>query len=188
MQSGRLVCILSLLVLSVSLFSIAAFAQGGSATVNSRATDSAGLIVIGAHIQAVNVNTNEIYPGESNESGLYTIPALLPGLYRVIVDKEGFERIAKAGVELHVAATVALNFSLQVGSTTQSVTVEGGAPIVDTTTSSLGGLVNEQKMEDLPMNGRNYVESSRLQTGVTQNKNVGTLAGMGGMFFSSNGT
>ena len=103
------------------------------------------------------------------------------------MDQEGFERIVKPGVELHVADIVALNFSLQVGSTTQTVTVEGGAPLVETSSSALGGLVNEQKMSELPLNGRNYVDLSLMQTGVTQNKNVGTLAGLGGTVFSSNG-
>jgi len=115
------------------------------------------------------------------------MPALFPGVYRVIVDKEGFERIVKPGVELHVADIVALNFSLQVGSTSQSVTVEGGAPIVDTTSSSLGGLVNDQKIAELPLNGRNYIDLSLLQSGVAQNKNAGTVGGMAGMVFSSNG-
>src|ERR1019366_4690142 len=74
-----------------------------------------------------------------------------------------------------------------VGSTSQSVTVEGGAPIIDTTTSSLGGLVNDQKIAELPLNGRNYIDLSLLQSGVAQNKNAGTVGGMGGMIFSSNG-
>jgi len=187
MRSRRFVGVSAFVVLSTILFSIGAFAQGGSATVNGRVTDSAGLVVVGAHIQAVNVNTNTVYPTETNESGLYSIPALLPGVYRVIVDKEGFERIVKPGVELHVADIVALNFSLQVGSTAQSVTVEGGAPIIDTTTSSLGGLVNDQKMSDLPLNGRNYIDLTLLQTGVSQNRNNSALGGMSGTVFSANG-
>jgi hypothetical protein len=187
MQLRRFAGVLAIIVFSLGSFSIAAFAQGSSATLTGRVTDSAGLVVVGAHVQAINVNTNAIFPAETNESGLYSIPALLPGEYRILVDQEGFERIVKPGVELHVADIVALNFSLQVGSTTQTVTVEGGAPLVETSSSALGGLVNEQKMSDLPLIGRNYVDLSLMQSGVALNKNAGTLAGLGGTIYSSNG-
>jgi hypothetical protein len=113
---------------AVSLFAIAAFAQESPATLNGRVTDSAGLVIVGAAVQAVNVNRNATYPVQTNESGLYTVPALPPGEYRVIVDKTGFERVVKPGVVLHVADIVELNFSLDVGSITQSLTVEAGAP------------------------------------------------------------
>jgi len=179
----------SLLVgFSVFLFAMTALSQERSATLTGRVTDSSGLVVTGATVQAVNVNTSAAATVQTNESGLYTIPALSPGEYRVIVDKSGFERIVKPGIELHVADIVDVNFSLQVGSTTQSVTVEAGAPMIDTTNSSLGGLVNDAKMADLPLNGRNYIDLSLMQPGVSQNKNNNSLGGMTGTIFSSNGS
>jgi hypothetical protein len=63
-------------------------------------------------------------------------------------------------VELHVSDSISLKYSLQVGSVAQSVTVEGGAPRVETTSSEIGGLVNSKKIEDLPLNGRNYFDLS----------------------------
>lgn len=186
MRRVRLMLGFAVVVLSATLFSIAAFAQGGSATLNGRVTDTAGLVVAGASVQAVNVNLNTVSTAETNKSGLYTIPALHPGTYRVVVDKEGFERIVKPGIDLHVADVVSLNFNLQVGSTAQTITVEGGAPVVETTSSSLGGLVNDEKMADLPLNGRNYIDLSLMQAGITQNRN-NSLGGMTGTIFSSNG-
>jgi hypothetical protein len=187
MESRRWMVIVTVVLLSIGIVPVAAFAQGGSATLNGRVTDSSGSVVPGAAVHAVNVNTNTSYPAESNESGLYSIPALPPGAYRVIVDKAGFESVVKPGVELHVADIVELNFSLQVGSTTQSVTVEGGAPVIDTTNSSLGGLVNDEKMADLPLNGRNYIDLSLMEPGISQNRNNASLGGMSGTVFSSNG-
>jgi hypothetical protein len=90
-------------------------------------------------------------------------------------------------VELHVADIVALNFTLAVGSVTQSVTVEGGSPIVETSDAALGGLVNSQKIADLPLNGRNYIDLSLLEPGVAKNTNSVGTAGTPGTAFSSNG-
>ena len=103
------------------------------------------------------------------------------------MDKEGFQQTVNPSVELHVGDAIALNFTLQVGSANQSVTVEAGAPLVNTENSSLGGLVNDQKIAELPLNGRNYINLSLLQAGVSQNKNNLSMGGMVGTVFSSNG-
>jgi hypothetical protein len=83
-----------------------------------------------------------------------------------------------------------LNFSLQLGLVTQTMTVEGGAPVVETTSSAMGGLVNRKQIQDLPLNGRNYIDLSLLQAGVTNSQNSTGTNGFGGMtgtVYSSNG-
>jgi hypothetical protein len=93
-------------------------------------------------------------------------------------------------VELHVSDVIRLNFSLRVGSVAQTITVEGGAPLIDTTSSAIGGLVNSKQIEDLPLNGRNYIDLSLLQAGVTNSLNSTGTNGFGGMtgtVYSSNG-
>src|SRR5215471_19160389 len=130
----------------VFLSSLAALAQEEAAILNGRVTDSGGGIVPGVRIEAVNVNTNVPYATQTNESGLYTLRSLPPGIYRLLVEKEGFSGITKPGVELHVADNVAINFALEVGSLTQSITIEEGAPLVNVMTSALSGLVQANEL------------------------------------------
>ena len=187
MLSRRGVVFSVLLMLSVISCSGSAFAQGGASTLNGRVTDPSGLAVVGAKVQAVNVNTNAIFSAESGPDGFYNIPALFAGTYRVSAEKEGFQQVVKPNVELNVAETIALNFALEVGSVSQSVTVESTAPLVETTTSSLGGLVNADKITELPLNGRNYIDLTLLQPGVEKLQSHGTQFGETGTWFSSNG-
>ncbi len=187
MRSKRSNTSIAFLVLCLASFVFPLSAQEGTAALNGRITDPGGLAIDGAKIQAVNVNTNASYASESNEVGLYTFPTLPPGTYRISVQKQGFEQIVKPGVELHVSDVIAINFALAVGSVTQSVTVEAGAPLVETTASSLGSLVNDQKITELPLNGRNYLDLSLLQPGVSKNQNLGNVGGSSGSSYSSNG-
>ena len=179
--------ILTALVVMSALCGSWAFAQQGTAALNGQVADPSGFAVVGAKVQATNAGTNNTYLAETNEAGLYDFPTLPPGTYQVTASKEGFQQLVRPGVELHVSDVITLNFPLQVGSVNQSVTVEGGAPLVETTSSEIGGLVNDRKIADLPLNGRNYIDLSLLQAGVTQNTNVGSMAGMGGTAYSSNG-
>src|ERR1700733_1132098 len=127
----------SFLVLLLFVSEMPVFAQAGLVALSGRVNDPTGLAVAGAKVNAINVGTNVGYPTQTNETGLYNLPSLPPGKYRIEVEKEGFERIVKPDVELHVAETVSIDFSPQVGAVAQTVTVQGGAPLVNTTTSSL---------------------------------------------------
>jgi hypothetical protein len=182
--------LLGALVLVAILCGSLAFAQEGAAALNGRITDAAGLPVAGAKVQALNVGTNVLYWADTNEAGLFNFPTLPAGTYNVTATKEGFQQAARPGVELHVSDAISLNFSLQVGSMSLSVTVEGGAPLVETTSSEIGGLVNRKEIEDLPLNGRNYIDLSLRQAGVTNSLNSTGASGFGGMtgtLYSSNG-
>jgi hypothetical protein len=154
------------LVLVAALCCSLAFAQEETAALTGQITDRDGLAVAGVKLQALNAGTNVSYLADTNETGFYNFPALPSGTYDVTATKDGFERAVRPGVELHVSDVISLNFSLQVGSLSESVTVEGGAPLVETTSSELGGLVNSKQITDLPLNGRNYIDLSLLQAGV----------------------
>jgi hypothetical protein len=182
------VCITFLLLILTSC-SPQLFAQVGFAALTGRITDPNGLPVTGAKVQAVNVDTNVTAATETNDAGLYDISGLPPGNYRILIEKEGFERIVKTAINLHVADIVALNFTLQVGSVSQSVTVTAEAPLVSTTTSSLGGLVDDRQVADLPLNGRNYNDLTLMQPGVAASlqSNSATAIGWTGTEYSSNG-
>src|SRR5712692_11214002 len=106
---------------------------GPTATLTGRVTDPSGGVIPGVKIEATNVETNVTFPGETNAEGLYNIPNLPPGTYRIIVQKFAFQTIVKPDVELHVQDVIALNFSMELGSVAESITVEGGAPLIQAT-------------------------------------------------------
>jgi Carboxypeptidase regulatory-like domain len=182
--------LLTALVLLAALYRSLAFAQEGTAALNGQITDHDGLAVVGVTVQALNAGTNVAYLADTNKTGLYNFPTLPAGTYKVTATKDGFQQTVRPDVELHVSDVISLNFLLEVGSVAQSMTVEGGAPLVETTSSEIGGLVNSKQIGDLPLNGRNYIDLSLLQAGVTNSQNSTGTNGFGGMtgtVYSSNG-
>src|SRR5262249_34254301 len=114
---------------------------GPTATLTGRVIDTSGGVIPAVKVEATNVETNVPYAGESNTDGLYTIPNLPPGTYRVVVQKFAFRTIVKPDVELHVQDVIALNFSMEVGSVVESITVEAGAPLIQATPARGGEFV-----------------------------------------------
>lgn len=164
-----------------------AFAQLPTGTILGTVKDSSGGVVTGSTVAIKNVETGQSRTVATGDDGAYRVQALAVGGYEVTVSRDGFQTATRRGLTLTVSQEAVVDFTLQVGSTGQSVVVTEEAPLVNTTSGSLGGLVNEQKIEDLPLNGRNYVDLSLMQMGVNQQKNVGTTAGMGGVWYSANG-
>src|SRR5437773_9435437 len=159
-----LVCLTALLCASVG----PAFANE-LASISGRITDSQGLVLPAVKVQAININTNVAYSAESNGDGLYRISSLPPGIYRVVVEKTGFAEIVKPNVELHVQDDIALNFAMQVGSISQTVTVEGGAPMVNTTNATVGTVVDQSYIKNMPLNGRSFQDLILLTPGIVTN-------------------
>src|SRR5260370_9952758 len=133
-----------------------ALAQSTNAELSGRITDPNGLPVPKVKIEAVNVLTNVSTSTETNEAGIYVIPSLQPAIYRILVEKEGFDPIVKPNVELHVEDHVVINFALQIGSISTSVTVEGGTPLVDTHDAAASTGVDRQLAANLPRNDRDF--------------------------------
>jgi hypothetical protein len=143
-----------------------AYAQSPNASATGQVTDSSKAIVAGAHVVAVNVNTNFRYEAATNGAGDYYFPNLLPGTYRMEAEKTGFKAVIKPNVVLHVQDNVEINFELVMGSASESVTVEGGEPLVQLSTSSLGTVVDARTTRELPLNGRSWTDLATLQPGV----------------------
>src|SRR5207302_4378900 len=120
---------------------------------------------------------------QTNGAGFYNLPSLVPGTYRVTVEKEGFAQIVKPDVQLHVQDNAGINFSLRLGSITESVTVEGGAPLVNTTDASVSTVIDRNFAENLPLNGRSFQTLIALTPGVVLTPSSGTDPGQ----FSVNG-
>src|ERR1044071_453055 len=140
---------------------------GPTATVTGRVTDTSGGVIVGVKVEATNVETNVVFPGETNAEGLYNIPDLPPGTYRVIVQKFAFRTVVKPDVELHVQDVVALNFSMELGSLTQSITVEAGAPLIQASPQR-GGVFLSGEVRDLPLVSLNPISLARALPGVIQ--------------------
>jgi hypothetical protein len=147
--------------------------------------DASGATVPAANITITNTDTIEARTVTTGEDGAFRAPGLPPGHYSVKVEKGGFKTVTETGLSLDVAGELVVNPTLEVGSASQEVTVTGEAPVVNTTSSSLGGLVNDQQIAELPLNGRNYEDLTLLQPGVTQTTHSGL--GDAGIWYSSNG-
>jgi hypothetical protein len=168
--------------------SIPAFAQLPTGTIQGAAIDSSGASIPDATVTIQNEGTGQTRTVKAESDGSYRVPALPVGDYSVKVEKEGFVPETRQHLTLDVTQTIVLNFTLRVGSSSQQVVVTGEAPVVNTTTSTLGGLVNSDKIEDLPLNGRNYIDLSLMQSGVAKHSAQGNAYGESGTFFKSNGS
>src|SRR2546427_7425294 len=151
------------------------FAQLPTGTVLGVVKDPSGAVVPGASITLTNTDTALTRTGASTEDGAYRFPALPVGHYRLEVMKEGFSALSRTGITLEVGQEATIELILEVGSPGQTVTVAEEAPLVQTSSSTLGGVVNEQQVSDLPLNGRNLVSLTLMQPGVTQTSVIPAL-------------
>jgi len=166
-------------------------AQVPTGTILGLVKDSSGAAVPEAVVTVRNDDTAVTRQANTSDDGTYQIPALPVGHYSVKFEKSGFTEQTQTGFVLDVDQRIVVNASLQVGASTQQVVVTGEAPIVNTSTSSLGGVVDEKQISELPLNGRSYVDLALLQPGVSNNTNYSNgnaQGGTQGVWFSSNGS
>src|SRR5260370_10747322 len=126
--------------------------QSLNASVAGRVVDRENAVIVGAEITITNPDTKVHYAGQTNQDGLYLVSDIQPGIYVVQVSKPGFKVILNPDVVLHIEAVVALNFTMTFGSITESVTVLGGAPPVNTESSSMGTVIEAPQVTDFPPN------------------------------------
>jgi hypothetical protein len=181
--NGMLSCLLIQLVAVILAVAIPVFAADPTATLAGRVDDPTGGVVPGTKVRATNVDTNVSYYGETNDVGAYRISGLPPGRYRMIIEKPGFAKIVKPGIELHVQDVITLNFQMRVGSVSESVTVESGAQMIDTESAAVSTVVDRQFAENIPLNGRSFQSLIELTPGVVLTANNGVDTGQ----FSING-
>jgi hypothetical protein len=143
-----------------------ALAQSTSATVTGRILDPSTAIIPGAKVVATNVGTNIKYSGETNNEGIYVVSSIPPGPYRIEVEKPGFKTIIKPDVVLHVQDIVEINFVMTVGSLSETINVEAGAPLVSLT-PSVSTTLDRTFVGNLPLNGRSFQSLILLTPGVT---------------------
>lgn len=148
-----------------------------SASITGVITDASGARIPSAAIRVKNVETAAIRGTVSDEAGRYQVPALPVGEYEIRVSKSGFQEQIRTGVHLVVGQEAAVDLTLRVGEVKEQVSVEGEAPIVNTTTKDVSGLVGERQVKELPLNGRSYDLLLQLNPGIvnfTSQKTGGT--------------
>src|SRR6201993_3543886 len=171
------------LVVCFALSTFSLFAQSPNGNINGLVSDPSSAAVVGAEIVAVNDVTGVQYTSRTNNEGIYVLPNLPPGPYRVQVSKIGFKTLIKPDITLNVQDSLSINFTLLVGAFHEIVTVQGGAPLVNTENATVSTVVDRQFAENLPMNGRSFQSLIDLAPGVVLTSSTDTDSGQ----FSVNG-
>src|SRR5258708_5659852 len=136
------------------------------AAVTGLVTDPNGRSVPGVKIGITNLGTNIEATTTTNDQGIYRVPSLQPGIYRITLLKDGFKSIVKSGVELHVQDVASINFELQLGSVNETVTVEAGGLVINTTDATVSTVGDRQFAGNIPLNGRSFQTLIELTPGV----------------------
>jgi len=143
-------------------------AQVAGGTITGTVVDSSGRVLPNAGVSITNVATGINRTVTTNEDGLYIAPNLLPASYELTFTAPGFRTDVRSGIELTVGATVALNMTMQVGGSKETVQVQTDAPDVQLTTSDISAVVNASTVRELPLNGRSWTDLATLQPGVNR--------------------
>jgi hypothetical protein len=155
-----------LLVLSLALFSAWAWSQTQLATVFGAVTDQSSAVVPGAHVAVVNQSTGLKREVLTGMTGQYHLAGLPTGNYALRIEKPGFQTQLRAGITLTSASEVMINLSLTISDQPQQVSVTASVTGIDNTTSTVGGLVAERSLAELPLNGRDLFNAASLAPGV----------------------
>jgi len=159
-----------LLLAVVLLIPVAVFAQ--EAVLTGTVTDSSGAVLPGVTVTAINETTGNTFVGVTLETGNYRIPVRV-GMYRITAELSGFSTAARGGIQMLVGQTATLNLQLAPSTIQETVTVTAEAPLIDLKNSSLGGNIDPRQVQELPVNGRNWMAlallapGSRTQAGAT---------------------
>src|SRR5271156_504372 len=164
-------------------------AQSPNGVINGLVVDPSNRVVAGVDVLVVNDVTGVRYTTKTNDEGIYVLPNLPPGPYRLQVSKAGFKTLIKPDIVLNVQAALSVNFTLPGGALYETVTVEGGAPLVDTESATVSTVVDRQFAENLPLNGRSFQTLIELTPGVvpaTSNSNDGGQFNINGQRANAN--
>lgn len=175
------------------VFSLPAWPQAVSGTLLGSVVDPSGSAVPQATVTVVNVETGLTRTVSSDAAGDYNVPNLPPGLYTVSAEQRGFKKAVLTGIRVSVDQKTRVDLKLQVGEVTESVQVEANVSLVQTESSELGVTVGGSQIRELPLNGRNFVQLTRLIPGVQRGipganiDGAGSLAWRASASFAANG-
>jgi hypothetical protein len=164
----RFPCIVCLFV-GVTVAAVPLFAQSPNGNINGLVSDPSNAAVVGVEIVAVNDVTGVQYTTKTSKEGIYVLPNLPPGPYRLQVSKIGFKTIIKPDIVLNVQDALSINFTLPIGAFHEIITVEGGAPLANMTDGSVSTVVDHSYVTNMPLNGRSFQDLILLTPGVLTN-------------------
>ncbi len=156
------------LIFCFLLIADSGFGQSVRGTILGTVTDSSGAVIKGAQVTVQQTSTGLTRTEVTNEAGEYSIPQLPVGPYIVSAEQTGFKRTERTGVELRVDDRLRIDLVMPVGQLTETVAVEETAPVVSTDSSTLGNVVDNKKVTELPLNGRNFLQLNLLVPGANQ--------------------
>ncbi len=167
-----------------------AFAQS-TGSIQGTVTDATGAVLANASVTVTNQATGETHPLKTDSAGLYSIPGLAPGSYKVEVQSPGMQTTAANDLVVAVGTTTTQNFSVKVAATSTTVEIQGSAAVVESTSVSVGTVINQRTVQEIPLNGRHFVDLALLIPGsVTPPQNgflTAPLRGQGSFAFNSAG-
>ena len=183
-SSKRILVLLGALLLGTSLLK----AQTATGSISGAVQDESRAVVPNANVVITNVDTGVSRSLTTDGAGRYHAPGLLPGHYEVQAQAEGFQTAVRKGIQLTVGSELAIHLSLQVGQVAQTTIVTAEAPLVETVTNTLSGLVDDRAIRDLPLNGRSFDQlislqsaaptiQARVRTSLTGSANVFSVSG-----------
>ncbi|MCI0392507.1 MAG: carboxypeptidase regulatory-like domain-containing protein [Acidobacteria bacterium] len=185
MSTHRISKILFAVVICVA-FDATAFGQ--TAQITGRISDQGGAVIQNAKVTVTNEGNGFKRETSSNDEGYFTVPSLLPGSYQVSIQKEGFKPILRTGLVLQVEQVARLDFTLQAGTVTDTVEVQSGAVALDSETASIGQIVSQRQVTQLPLNSRNFLSLLFLNGGTVETGGEqGTMRQGAGSAISING-
>ena len=160
----------SKLILLATLLFLAsiAFAQRGRGTILGSVTDASGAVIPGAVVTITNTDTNISTTATTNNDGNFTVPNLMVGGYSVSVSKEGFKKALRSNLTLEVDQRAEINLVLETGAVSETIEVTSQAPLVDTTTATFGKVIENRRVQELPVNGRNALSLVLLAPAVQE--------------------
>ncbi len=142
-----------------------------NATLTGTVSDGTGAVIPGAEIVIMNMETGESYTTATNEAGSYTIPFIKPGTFELIVTTAGFKQYTREGIRLDTASAARADAVMELGEVTESVTVEADVPLLKTENSSVGGVIQNRSIANMPLLGRRAAQLVRLSGFVVQRGN-----------------
>jgi hypothetical protein len=153
---------------------VAAALQGQEfrATITGHVVDTSGSVIPNVNIQATNVATNEGRSAISGSLGAYTIPFLAPGAYTLSAEAAGFKKFIREKISLDVGQTLTVDVQLEVGALTEQITVTAQAPLLETANADRGQVIDQQRVAELPLNGRTPIMLAQFTAGVNYTGSV----------------
>ena len=182
-MGSRLLKLIAVLAVSSVIFVPLSVAQQTTGDIDGTVTDQSGAVLPGCSLTVTDQANGAVRRTTSNAQGNFSFLQLPVGTYTITATKEGFKTLSQKDVAVHVSTVTTTNLGLEIGATTETVTVEAAAVNLNTENGEVGGTMLSDQVSQLPLNGRNFIELTTLMPGASvgggfDNKNKGLLAGV----------